>query len=526
MSCHAVTRSAHLGFVRTRLFRRRRVFGWLALLLSVGVALFTAGVLWPLKAPPPPPGVESFAVRNVTVVDTEGELDLPNATVLVRDGRIEAVGPAEKMQLPEGVRLVEGQGRFLIPGLWDMHAHVIREAEQLQLPLYVAHGVTGLRDMLSWPDDSEIQALTVAAKRDIHARVERGALAGPRIVSVASYYAEGPSPRNAGFPSFFNVSTPDEARAFVAHEKAHGADFIKMYNRTPREAYFALLKEARRLELPVAGHVPYTVSLREAVEAGQRSIEHGRDLLYACFPEADRFRAAMLARESRVHWLQQMVDQHESERCDALFETLREHDTFLCPTHVIRREDALADDVAYRQDPHLGSLHWLYRIFWRFDLDDTVAEDPSPAGRQAYRAFYRKGLELTGRAHRAGVKVLAGTDHPFYGASLHQELEELVEAGLSPREALRAATLHPALFLGRAGDYGSIRPGKRADLVLVDGNPLESIQAVRRISLVSVGGRLYERESLDRLLTFTQEQAGSWSLGCKILWRVLRSLLP
>ena len=512
--------------MRTWLSRRRRVFGCLALLLSGLVALFAAGVLWPLEAPPPPPGVESFAIRDVTVVDTEGERDLPNATVLVRDGRIEAVGPAAEVRLPEGVRLVEGRGRFLIPGLWDMHAHVIRGAEQLQLPLYVAHGVTGLRDMLSWPDDSEVQALTVADKRDIHARVERGALAGPRLVSVGSYYADGPSSRNDAFPPFFNVRTPDEARAFVAHEKARGADFIKMYNRIPRVAYFALLEEARRQELPVTGHVPYAVSLREAVEAGQGSIEHGRDLLYECFPEADRFRAAMLAREPRVHWLQPMVDQHQPERCDALFETLRAHDTFLCPTHVIRREDALADDTAYRQDPHLRSLHWLYRIFWRFDLDDTVAEDPSPAGRRAYRAFYLKGLELTGRAHRAGVKVLSGTDHPFYGASLHQELEELVAAGLSPRDALRAATLHPALFLGREGEYGSIRPGKRADLVLVDGNPLESIRLVRHISGVSVGGRLYERESLDRLLAFTQRQAGSWSLGCKILWRVLRSLLP
>jgi hypothetical protein len=451
---------------------------------------------------------------------------VPDQTVVVRGGRIAAAGPSARVRPPAGARRVDARGRYLIPGLWDMHAHVLRGAEQLQMPLYVAHGVTGLRDMLSWPDDSEVQALTVADKRDLHARVARGELAGPRIVSVASYYAEGPSSRNEDFPAFFNVRTPDEARAFVAHEKARGADFIKMYNRTPREAYFALLEEARRQELPVAGHVPYTVSLREAVEAGQRSIEHGRDLLFECFPEADRFRAAMLAREPRVHWLRRMVDQHEPERCDALFETLREHDAFLCPTHVIRREDALADDPAYRQSPHLRSLHWLYRIFWRFDLDDTVAEDPSPEGRQAYRAFYRKGLELTGRAHRAGVKVLAGTDHPFYGASLHQELEELVEAGLSPRAALRAATLHPALFLGRAEEYGSIRPGKRADLVLVDGNPLDSIQVVRRISLVSVGGRLYEREALDQLRAFTQEQAGSWSLGCKILWRVLRSLLP
>jgi imidazolonepropionase-like amidohydrolase len=506
--------------------RLKRVLQGFGLLLLAITSLFATGVLWPLDPPPSPPVSELFAILGVTVVDTEGEEDLTGTTVLVRDGRIAEVGRDGSVPLPEGVRMVDGKGRFLVPGLWDMHAHVLRGAEQLQLPLYVAHGVTGLRDMLSWPDGSDIQMLTVTEKRRLDARVVQGTLVGPRIHAVASYPAEGPSARNADFPAYFNLRSADEARAFVAHEKANGADFIKMYNRVSREAYFALIDEARRLGVPVAGHCPYAVSLREAVEAGQRSIEHGRDLLHDCFPDASRFRAAMLAREPRVAWLKPMVDRHDPERCAALLGVLAAHDVYLCPTHVMRREDALADDPSYRDDPRLRHVHWLYRYFWRSDLDDTVEEDPSPAGRQAYLAFHRKGLELTGRAHRMGVKVLAGTDHPFYGASLHQELEELVLAGLSPRDALRAATIEPARFLGLAGEYGSIRPGKRADLVLLDSNPLESIRNVRRISMVSVAGRLHDRASLDRLLTFAEQQAGSWTIGCKIVWRVVKNSLP
>jgi imidazolonepropionase-like amidohydrolase len=500
-----------------------RVLKWLAIVLSSLVACLAAGMLWPLELPPAPPAPEPFAIVGVTVVDTEGEADLAGATVLVRHGRITAVGPAGTVPLPRDARLIRGEGRFLIPGLWDMHAHVLWGAEQLQFPLYVAHGVTGLRDMLSWPDDSEVQALPVVEKRRLDAKVAQGTRVGPRILSVGSYFADGPSARNARFPAYFNVRTPDEARAFVAHEKEQGADFIKTYNRIPREAYFALLQEARHRGLTAAGHCPYAVTLREAVEAGQRSIEHGRDLLYDCFPGAPRFRAEMLARKPLVPWLEPMVNEHDAGQCEALLRVLHEHDAFLCPTHVIRREDALADDPRYRDSPELRTLHWTYRLFWREDLDDTVAEDATPRGRSAYRAFYLKGLELTGRAHRMGVKVLAGTDHAFYGASLHQELEELGKAGLSPRDALRAATFHPALFLGLAGEYGSIRTGKRADMVLLEADPRTSIEHVRHISMVSVGGRLYDRAWLNRLLAFSEKQAGAWSIGCKILWRIVRS---
>ena len=491
--------------------------------IALFVILFALMVWWPVSAPPPPAAAD-FAIQAVTVIDTEGEADLAGATVVVRDGMISAVGPTGEVPVPAGMAVVDGRGRYLIPGLWDMHSHVWKHAEQLQFPLYVAHGVTGVRDMLSWPDESEVGARTIEDKRALRQRVDNGDVIGPRLVAIASLAVDGASPRFAGLAPMFSVRTPAEARTLVAHEAGRGADFIKMYNQLPRDAYFALMEEARARGLPVAGHRPYSVTLQEAAAAGQRSIEHGRDFLYECFPEAAAFRTAMQSNKARHPWMRAMVQGHDPAACDALFAVLVAHGMWLTPTHVIRREDALADDPAYRNDPNARYIHALYRFFWRSDLDDTVAEDPSPAGRQAYRDFYAKGLELTGRAHAAGVKVLAGTDHPIAGLSLHQELEELVKAGLTPRGALRAATYDAAAFLQRDATNGSVRPGKVADLVLLDADPRVAVSNTRRIALVSVAGRRYDRAALDGLLQHTEEKAASWSLGGKILWAVVRGL--
>ena len=160
---------------------------------------------------------------------------------------------------------------------------------------------------------------------------------------------------------------------------------------------------------------------------------------------------------------------------------------------------------------------------WIEDVDATVAGDPSPEARETYRAFYRKGLELTGQAHRAGVPILVGTDYVVAGADVHRELGHLVEAGLSPAEALRAATLDPARYAGREADFGTVEAGKVADLVLLDADPLADIAHTQRIRAVVFGGDLYDREALDGIQAVVRRRARSWSVGAKILWRFVKS---
>ena len=305
----------------------------------------------------------------------------------------------------------------------------------------------------------------------------------------------------------------------MQHWAGRGVSEIKVYDRIPRAAYFALVDEAARQGLAVVGHRPHAVSAVEAA-AGQKSIDHARVFLHEAFPGSAALRDSAEAgtwREDRPR----MLAEHDSAMAEEIFAAFAAHGTWYVPTHLTRWSDAYADAPAVREDSLLQYLHPLMRWQWMEDVDATVAQDPSPEAREAYRAFYRKGLALTGAAHRAGVQVLVGSDYVVAGADVHRELAHLVEAGLSPAEALRAATLHPARYYALEADYGSVAVGKVADLLLLEANPLEDIAHTRRLRAVVFGGNLYDRAALDGLQDLVRRRAQSWSVGCKILARFL-----
>ena len=217
----------------------------------------------------------------------------------------------------------------------------------------------------------------------------------------------------------------------------------------------------------------------------------------------------------------EMLATHDEVRAAEIFCAFVDNGTYYVPTHLTRWADAYADGPQVRDDTLLQFLHPLMRWQWLEDIDATVAEDPTPAARATYRAFYRKGLALTGAAHRAGVKVLVGTDYVVPGADVHRELVQLVAAGLSPAEALRAATIEPARYVGRDGEYGSVAVGKVADLVLLGADPLVRIEHTQQIDAVVFGGRVYNRTALDGLRDVVRRRARSWAVGCKLVARFL-----
>ena len=499
--------------------RLRTVLSWTAAaLLAAGLA-FAALVLWPLPEAEPVVTDHPVAISGVAVVDVERGVPVPDRTVLVEDGRIAAVAHIDSLDLPVGTERIDARGRFLMPALWDMHAHVYAVSPLLELPLYLSYGVTNVRDMLSCPESGDPFISCAEDKRRWTAEAERGERVGPRIVSTASFMANGPTMRDRlpDAPAFFGTETPDEARAFVRHWAARGVDEIKVYDRIPRAAYAALADEAARLGLAVVGHRPHAVSAIEAAEAGQRSVDHARVFLHEAWPGADSLRQVPLGewREDRAR----MLAEHDSALAGEIVAAFAEHGTWYVPTHLTRWSDAYADDARIRDDPLLEYLHPLMRWQWTEDLDATVAGAPSPEARETYRAFYRKGLALTGQAHRAGVRVLVGTDYVVAGADVHRELGHLVEAGLTPADALRAATLSPARYAGREADYGTVEAGKVADLVLLDADPLADIAHTQQIRAVVFGGDLYDRDALDRVQDVVRRRARSWSVGAKILWR-------
>ncbi len=272
--------------------------------------------------------------------------------------------------------------------------------------------------------------------------------------------------------------------------------------------------------MDVVGHRPQAVSAIEAA-ANQKSIEHARFLVQESYPGSAELRERG-GRETHAD-RQRMLSEHDPRMAEAIFAAMKAHGTWYVPTHLTRWSDAYGDDSSVREDAMLRYLHPLMKRQWLEDIDELLAEDPSPAARETYRAYYRKGLELTGAAHRAGVKVLAGTDYIVAGADLHRELVQLSMAGLPPADVLRAATLAPAQYFELENQYGTVEAGKVADLLLLDANPLEDVRNTQRIRAVVFNGNFYDRAALDGILQLVEKRARSWSVACKIVWRFLKN---
>ncbi|HYH10616.1 MAG TPA: amidohydrolase family protein [Thermoanaerobaculia bacterium] len=477
----------------------------------VVVLLFALGVLWPEEQLAAPRTLGPLVIRDVAIVDVRAGAVVPSQSVLVEHGRIRAVGT---IGIPPHARVIDGRGRFLMPALWDMHTHVYAVTPLLDLPLYIAYGVTNVRDLQGCPTPDDPFAACAEDKRRWTAEALTGARIGPRIVASTSWMANGPGmvQRLGDVPAYFDTATPEQARQFVRHF-APTVDAIKVYDRIPRAAYFALVDEAKRLGIDVVGHRPRSVSAREAV-AHQKSIEHARFLLQESFP--GRY-------PQRSDDRRRMLDEHDPALAQEIFAAMVQHGTWYVPTHLTRWSDAYANDASVRNDPLLRYLHPLMKRQWLEDLDELIAEDPSPAARATDREFHRKGLELTGAAHRAGVKVLAGTDYIVAGADLHRELLQLRAAGLSNADVLRSATLLPAQYFALDDRYGSIAQGYVADLLLLDANPLADVRNTQRIAGVVFDGHYYDRAALDAIARLVERRARSWTIGCKIVWRFLKN---
>jgi imidazolonepropionase-like amidohydrolase len=429
----------------------------LALLL-----LAAPGLAQPQPASPP------LALTHVTVIDGTGAPPQPDMVVVITGDRITALGRTGKLGPPVGAQVVNATGKFLLPGLWDMHLHTALNPGEpdYSLPLLIANGVTGVRDMSGPRERLEPYLREVA----------EGKRWGPRMV-VAGAVLDGKTPTS---PGAIPVADADQAASAVVRLKKENAEFVKVYSLLSRDAYYAVAVEAYRLDLPFVGHVPEAVSVAEAADAGQRSIEHLHRLRLTGSERDDAFRHLVL------------------------------NGTWVVPTNI-------ADTAVVDGDPRDPRLKYIPSAVWRqWDpREDMRSESESGTDAAAALQAKQKDLQLVAALHRAGVHLLAGTDtashnpYTFPGFSLHDQLALLVQAGLTPMEALQAATLEPARFLGREKEIGTVQRGRLADLVLLDANPLANIRNTGKINAVVVGGRLLDRAALDKLLADVVALAGS-----------------
>lgn len=446
-----------------------------------------------------------LAITHVTVVDVINGRSLPDHTVLITGDRIDQVGPADRIPVPEGFRVVDGTGRHLIPGLADMHLHDSGD-ERIDPPLLIANGVTTVRQMWGTPY--------------LHAwrrRSDSGELIGPRWV-IASPIVDGRPSLWEDAPveqEFLVADTEDEARAAVRRAKEDGADFVKVYSRLSPETHRAIAAEAARLDIPFAGHLPDAVSLEDAIDLGQRSFEH----LHRFGPETSRSFEELRAAMARVEpdwspkygsWFQQVAriewdaaNTHSAHRAARLFDRLAAAEAAVCPTVVLHRVLERPDSVDPR-DRRLDYLPGEMKSFYEYIVDGFYSGHRTPEEGFQARVLFQWRLEVVASLEAAGVRLLAGTDtmtgYVFPGFSLHDELGLFVAAGLTPARALQTATIEPARYLGRDQQQGSVDEGKVADLVLLDGDPLAEISHTQAIRAVITRGRLLDREALDGLL--------------------------
>jgi len=441
----------------------------------------------------------ALIIHDVTVIGTNGGPVQPHRTVIVRDGKIEEVGSSARGM---GGKLsgthVDGTGKFLIPGLWDMHVHIVfgdwfPRAKEVTLPLFIANGITGVRDM-----GSDLEILQQWRKE-----ISAGALISPRIV-MAGPMLDGPQPR---FPSSIAIRTPEDGRRAVDDLKQRGVDFIKLQSLIPRDAVFAIADEAKKQGITFVGHVPDAVRASEASNAGQKSFEHLIGIFEGSSPLEDQFIKGEKTES-------QFLSSYDAKLAEKLFALLANNQTWQCPTLVWERGGNLIEERDLAHDPRAKYVpaYWKDVTWKRFT--DQVEHEFNTDNLATRQRFVAKELEVVNAMHHAGIPFLAGTDTPpgvyiFPGFSLHEELQRFVAAGFTPLEALQTATLNPAKFLGRENELGTIEKGKLADLVLLDASPLDDIRNTQKISGVVAGGRYFSRSDLDKTLAEVEKHAAA-----------------
>ena len=458
---------------------------------------------------------QSLAIKNVTVIDAAGRGPQPNMTVIVDSDRIVAVGPSKKTHVPGKAVVVEGKGKFLIPGLWDMHVH---GASDLRAPwshlLFLANGVVGVRDM-SGPADAHAWRAMKAPNED----------PSPTIY-LGSPIIDGPNPV---WPDSIVVSDEAQGREVVKQQQERGADFIKVYSRLSRNAYFAIADESKKCGIPFEGHVPESVTAAEASDAGQKSIEHLTRVADGCSREEKSIDSEMQRQEalfrapgatmaqkldsgkSIIRLNMRVLETFDEATAQSLFALFVRNKTWQCPTLVLLR--AQIDDPLLASDPRLKYLSREVRAKWDDGYYKNVPPEPRAAIVRLNRLQFDESMRIVRLMYRAGVPILAGTDtmNPqcFPGFGIHDELALLIDAGLSPLAALQAATRNAAEFMGQLDRRGTIEAGKIADLVLLDKDPLADIHNTRSIRAVVLGGKLYPRQALDAMLVKAQTLTSS-----------------
>lgn len=455
---------------------------------------------------------EILVIKNVSVVDVKHNRLQTGSVVLIEGNKIIAIGKG--ISIPKAAFVLDAKGKYLIPGLWDMHVHSLRQERiPLYFPQFVANGITGIRDMSTPLEDFEVFKKS-NAKTDTTIRPHFIKACGPALDGI----------NNARPGLSIPIAKTFQAKETVDMLYSKGVDFIKVYSLLGRDAFFAVVEEAKKKGLPVVGHVPAYVSAIEASDAGMKSIEHSYGILEACSDKENDIRKeveqaasnpngpaawAAVVRTTDKAYGEYAQDNFDKGKADTLFSHFVKNHTWQCPTLVVRQAFVMMNDSSFINDKRTQYISKADLDRWK-PQSDLRHKDLTTEETKNRMVRLQEESKNVYRMKMAGVGILAGTDlgNPFIfpGFSLHDELALLVKAGLSPFEALQTATINPAVFFGMEDSLGTVEKGKIADLILLDANPLKNINNTKKIYAVIVNGKLLRRSDLDNLLSMASEQ--------------------
>ena len=442
-------------------------------------------------------------LQHVRIVDVEKGRIIQDQAVAITDDRITAIVKASAFKRNTGDSIVDCKGRYLIPGLWDMHTHVW--AADYFFSIFIGNGVTGIRGMFEQPVSAKNWQQRGNTPGDL---APRGYYAGPIV--------DGPKPI---WPGSVAVTDAGRGRKVVDSLKNQvKVDFIKVYSLLERDAYFAIADEARKQGIVFAGHVPNKVTVLEAARAGQRSMEHLYGFIELASDSSDYYYglvkgtikdSAYASRNARRELLRRTFSE---KKLVAIINELKQYDTWICPTMTVNRGIAYINDSAFRKDDRMVYVPPMIKNMWD-PKNDFRFRTATPEFFKGEQLEYAMKKMIVRALHQAGIKLLAGTDTPnpfcFPGFSLHDELEIFTECGLSTLEALQTATLNPARYFGRENDLGTVALGKLADLVLLEAHPLEDINNTRQVGAVVLKGRFLGSETVSGLWEKARKIAGN-----------------
>ncbi len=415
-----------------------------------------------------------IVITNVNIVDVKTGKILKNKTIAIDNNRITAIYDKEIISSDSTI-VINGKGKYLIPGLWDMHAHYKWSHVDLD-PLLIANGITGVREM--WGNMPAFVYIPI--------RTQQQKLLSPDVYLSGDLLDGNPPSFPAGC---LVITTPNEAIDAVQSQIDKKVDFIKVYSSLSEDCFMAIAKEAKKKNITFAGHIPNGVSIYKAIEAGMVSSEHLYGFLNAC-SSVDTSNQALISTFSE-------------KRFDSLCSVLAKSGMWLCPTLTVNRAMEYLNDTTFTNDNRMAYLPGYVIDIWNQKINPYTKTEIDNFAISA-KTRYLFELNLIGKMNKNGVKFLAGTDFPnpyvFPGFSLHDELSLMVKGGMQTLDALKTATINPAIFMNKENDFGSVEVGKIASLLLLNMNPLENIENTKTIETVIIRGKVYNRKALDLML--------------------------